>query len=364
MHDIVGRAGSAATDDGHSGFGSPGKVQRPDDGASLPLPRVLVVTNMWPSAERPAFGSFVAAQVDSIRALGVEAEVMLVPGFRGVGAYFSHAPAVARRAARWRADVIHAHYGLTGWTASWCGLPLITSFCGDDLLGAATPAGGLTLRSRVAVRLSRWAARRSTAIICKSENLRRALPRAADRARAHVLPNGVDLARFHPGPRGAARARLALPADAPLVLFPHSPLQFHQKRFGLARAAIAQLRHEMPTVRLLEVSGVPPGAMPDWYRAADCLLLTSRTEGSPNTVKEALACGLPVVGVDAGDVAHWVSHPGAGEIVAADPAAIAAGLRRVLTRGARFDPAPIEADLDQRAVARRLIEIYQHVHAA
>ena len=81
-------------------------------------------------------------------------------------------------------------------------------------------------------------------------------------------------------------------------------------------------------------------------------------------LKEALACGLPVVSVDVGDVARWVSHPGAGEIVAADPAALAAGLRRVLTRGARFDPAPVVADLDQRAVACRLIEIYQRVHAA
>ena len=326
--------------------------------------RVLVVTNMWPREDRPAYGSFVRAQVDALRALGLDMQVHVIAGDRGAGAYAGDIPVLRREVRRQRPDLVHAHYGLSGWTAAWQPAPLVVSFCGDDLLGTPAPGGGLTPRSRLAVGMSRWAATRSAAIICKSAGLAAALPRERDRRRAHVIPNGVDTARFHPGDRATSRDRLGLDHGEELVLFPHDPRQALQKRFALAEAAMAELRLRRPGARLLQVSGVPPARMPDYYRAADCLLLTSRSEGSPNVVKEALACGLPVVSVDVGDVRRWVERASGGLIAADDPREIAGALDVVLSSGDPVDPAPLLAELDQAVVAGRVAEVYASVAGA
>ena len=326
--------------------------------------RVLVVTNMWPREDRPAYGSFVRAQVDALRALGLDMQVHVIAGDRGAGAYAGDIPVLRREVRRRRPDLVHAHYGLSGWTAAWQPAPLVVSFCGDDLLGTPAAGGGLTPRSRLAVGMSRWAATRSAAIICKSAGLAAALPRERDRRRAHVIPNGVDPARFHPGDRAASRDRLGLDQGEELVLFPHDPRQALQKRFALAEAAMAELRLRRPGARLLQVSGVPPGQMPDYYRAADCLLLTSRSEGSPNVVKEALACGLPVVSVDVGDVRRWVERASGGLIAADEPRELAGALDVVLSSGDPVDPAPLLAELDQAVVAARVAEVYASVAGA
>jgi len=326
--------------------------------------RVLVVTNMWPREDRPAYGSFVRAQVDALRALGLDMQVHVIAGDRGAGAYAGDIPVLRREVRRRRPDLVHAHYGLSGWTAAWQPAPLVVSFCGDDLLGTPAAGGGLTPRSRLAVGMSRWAATRSAAIICKSAGLAAALPRERDRRRAHVIPNGVDPARFHPGDRAASRDRLGLDHGEELVLFPHDPRQALQKRFALAEAAMAELRLRRPGARLLQVSGVPPGRMPDYYRAADCLLLTSRSEGSPNVVKEALACGLPVVSVDVGDVRRWVERASGGLIAADEPRELAGALDVVLSSGDPVDPAPLLAELDQAVVAARVAEVYASVAGA
>ncbi len=333
-------------------------------GRAAGAPRVLVVTNMWPSDDRPAFGSFVKAQVTSLRAAGVEIDVHVIRGSAHPSAYLTSIPAIARRVREFGADLIHAHYGLAGWSASLVQHPLVVSFCGDDLLGTPDLAGRPTLKSRAAVRMSHSAARRATAIICKSENLRQALPSSADRQRAVVIPNGVDLSRFRPGDKQEARARLGLLPGGPLVLFPHSPEQRAQKRFDLAAAAVAAARVEYPGTELLTVSGIPHEAMPEWYRAADCLLLTSRTEGSPNTVKEAIASGLPVVSVDVGDVRQWAARVAGCEIAESDAGSLGAAIVRVLRRGRGVDPAPVIGELDQEVAACHVLDVYRSAVSA
>ena len=323
--------------------------------------RVLAVTNMWPRPDRPAFGTFVQSQMESVRALGVDVRVHVIPGDRGAAAYATHVPLVRAAVRRLQPDVVHAHFGLSGWTSRWQPAPLVVSYCGDDLLGAPAPGGGITAKSRVAIRMSLQAARRADGIICKSRNLVAALEREMDRHRAVVIPNGVDTALFRPGDRAAARQRLGLPPRTRLILFPHDPAQALQKRFDLAAAAIAELQKTRPEATLLHVSGVPPVEMPDYYRAADCLLLTSRTEGSPNVVKEALASGLPVVTVDVGDVRYWLERVTGCEIAAAEPAALAAAITRVLDRDAAVDPSPVLPDLDRMTAAKKLLGVYESV---
>jgi teichuronic acid biosynthesis glycosyltransferase TuaC len=320
--------------------------------------RVLAVTNMLPTPEDPGYGAFVAGQMEWVARCGVEVAVEFIDGRRTKAEYLRAIGRVRGRVMRDRFHLVHAHYGLVGFVAGFQRLPLVVSFCGDDLLGTPDGAGGITAASRIQRALSRYAARRAAGIVCKSEQLRAALPVAADRARAHVLPNGVDVSRFSPGSQDAARSRLGLDLSERLVMFPHTP-GVPRKRLDLAHAAMRDLVARTGAGRLWIVQGVPHASMPDCYRAADCLLLTSDQEGSPNVVKEALCCDLPVVSVDAGDVPQWIALTPGSVLVERTPESIASGLARVLASGARTDGARVRDALSAERIAQRLIEIYR-----
>jgi glycosyltransferase involved in cell wall biosynthesis len=313
---------------------------------------------MYPTPEDPTFGSFVASQMTSIAGAGAAVDVCFINGRRSAWAYLAAPLGVRRRARRGRFDVVHAHYGLSGFVAGFQPLPLVVSFCGDDLLGTPDGRGGHTPKSRVIRRLSLVAARRADGIICKSDELRDQLPRGALRDRARVIPNGVDTSRFAPGDRLAARRRLGVSPDAKLVLFPHTRREARRKRFDLAEAALAALGCQGLAAELWVVNGVAPRDMPDYYRAADCVLLTSDHEGSPNVIKEALCCDLPVVTVDAGDVRRWLALAPGCAVVARDPAAIAAGLRTVFATAPGVDGSRVRAALGLAATAERVIGVY------
>jgi glycosyltransferase involved in cell wall biosynthesis len=323
--------------------------------------RVLAVTNMYPTPERPTFGIFVARQMESVEKLGHSVEIEFIRGHHSIKPYLHGVGRVRARVRNGSFDIVHAHYGLTGFVASFQPLPLVVSFCGDDLLGTPDGRGGFTAKSRVGVHLSRIAARRAQGIICKSEGLRQALLRARDRERALVIPNGVDTLRFSPGDRAEARSRLGLDPQEKLILFPHDPGQATRKRFDLARGATELLQMTDAGVKLWEVNGISPDALPDCYRAADCLLLTSDHEGSPNVVKEALCCDLPVVSVDAGDVRHWMSLAPGCLLVDRDVASISHGLEQVLAGPRRVDGSKVRAALGSDVVAGEIVRLYEQV---
>lgn len=324
-----------------------------------PSLRVLAVTNMYPTAADPVYGIFVASQIASLERAGATVQVEVINGRRSKLEYVGGIPRVRRLIQNGRFDVVHAHYGLTGFVASFHDLPLVVSFCGDDLNGTSNGRGGTTLRSRLARRLSYFAARRADAIICKSERLRLALPRRIDRERAHVIHNGVDVAAFHPGDRSDARRRLGLPADANIVLFPHSLRQRAVKRFDVAEAAIQILNTHGFAARLWVINGIPQDKMPDYYRAADCLLLTSDTEGSPNVVKEAICCNRPVVSVDVGDVRRWMDLAPGCLVVSRVPDEIAMAIAQVLRSHPSVDGTVVRDQLNLNGVAQGILGVYE-----
>src|SRR5262245_60167471 len=148
---------------------------------------------MWPSAARPHWGAFVRSQADSLASLGCMTTLYEIRGYRSASEYFRAMGEIPRVARESGADLVHAHYGLSGAAAARVKAPLVVSFCGDDLLGRPDARGRLTLKSRALIPVSRSAARRADGVIVKSEEMRRVLGDVAD---VHVIPNGVDLARF------------------------------------------------------------------------------------------------------------------------------------------------------------------------
>src|SRR3954447_22339270 len=159
--------------------------------------RVLVVTNLWPTPEAPGRGGFVKDQVEALQAIEGLAVELFTFGL-GSRAYLRAAAAIRARYRNERFAVVHAHYGLCGWSALAARhAPHVVTFHGTDLA------------HRYAGPLSRALARITTLPAPVSASLARAaLP--ATRGRQAILPCGVNLDRFHPADRREARTGLGL----------------------------------------------------------------------------------------------------------------------------------------------------------
>ena len=328
----------------------------------MTVQRVLVVTNMYPSEDAPARGAFVRTQVRGLEAVGIETRVVHLDGRLHKSIYWSGRRVVAHASRAFRPDFVYAFYGLSGWVCLAQPVPIVVSLAGDDILGTPNGRGGVTLKSRAAIVLSQWAASRAAIVCVQSEEMRRRLWTRRLRARARVVPYGVDARAFSPGDRSEARRRVGVANERRLVLFPSTPHE-PRKRLDLARAAFEEARAQVADAELRVVSGVAHDLMPAYFRAADCTLLTSEWEGSPNVVKESLFCGTPVVTTNVGDVQRWIPMARHSEIVERHPSAIAAALVRVLAEPRREDPAPFVAAFSVAAVTNTVLSLASAVGA-
>ena len=321
--------------------------------------RVLTVTNMWPSAQRPHWGVFVQSQVASLQAAGIEMTVYEIEGWRGTGRYVRAMRELPARADAAGADLVHAHYGLSGAAALGIKLPLVVSLLGDDLLGRPDASGRLSFKSRALIPLSRLAASRAAGVIVKSEQMRSALPNVAH---VDVIPNGVDLDKFAPQPMAAARTALGWRTTGSVLLFAGDPCEA-RKNFALARAVEARLLERGLDVELKPVYGLPQSSVVQAMNASNVLLLPSFHEGSPNVVKEAMACSLPVVAAPVGDCAERLRECTPSAVVERTAEAFTDAVASVLTAGTRSNGRECVAALALPKVAQRVITVYERALA-
>lgn len=263
--------------------------------------RILHVTNAFPYPEVPEYGIFVKEQIESLREQGVECDTLFVNG-REVGkkAYLSSVPEIRRRAKA--ADLVHCHHLYTGLAASLAmtGKPRVVSFQNDWLRE-------VEINSHLAqVVLCSTGVRLADKVIFKSP-----IPgHLASDARCVHLPNGVDFSSFGVLSKAEARELLGLDPEAIYLLFVSSKsIDRPQKRYDRFQSALAGVRATFPArdVRELVLVNEPRDRAIAYFSAADVHVLTSDFEGSPNSVKESLASGTPVVATAVGNVMEMVA---------------------------------------------------------
>ena len=312
--------------------------------------------------DESGFDPWLHSQVESLRRAGVTVDSFVIHRAER-GKYARAIPRLRGLLARQHYDLVHAHYGFAGIVAALQRtVPSVVTFHGDDLLGTPDAHGRATPWSRLWVRVHRRMADRVDAVIAVSEEMARVL----DRRDVHVIPCGVDTELFVPRDRDAARARLGWDCRRRYVLFAANPA-FPRKCFPVARAAIDQLNRDRPVpIELVCTHSQPRAVVPyaevPWYMAAaDALVVTAYWEGGPVVVKEAMACNLPIVSVDVGDVREVIGDTRDCHVVCREPAAVAAALAAVLDPPRRTNGRARAELVALPRIAERLIAVYQSV---
>jgi glycosyltransferase involved in cell wall biosynthesis len=317
---------------------------------------------MWPDAERPWHGSFVFSQARSLQDLGIEVDTLAIRGYASKWEYLNAGVEVFKRNLDGEHDVVHAHYGYSGVVARLdLRRPLVISYCGDDLLG--TPAVDqpmrMTRRSRALAGAFSQLARVADATITKSVQMELELPPGV-RARNHVIPNGVDLEMFKRIDQAAARRQLGWGGDEKVVLFVGNPAT-ERKNFALAERAFRRASALDTRLRLRLATGVSPADMPTWMSAADVLVHPSWSEGSPNVIKEAMACELPIVATPVGDVPERLDGVAGCHVLAPEERAFADALLDAISHHPCSAARAAVAELSLERVAGRVAAVYESI---
>ena len=285
---------------------------------------------------------FVAEQFASLKDAGCEAELFLLQGN-----YLTQWKSLCRKIRDFKPDVIHAHYGLSGLLANLQRkIPVVTTYHGSDINDRkALPF------SKMAMRLSAWNIFVS----------RKTLEIASPKKKYSLLPCGIDLSDLQLTKKSEARRRMDLDAKKKYVLFAGA---FNNlvKNASLAKKAISLMLDE--NVVLMELKGYSRDEVTLLMCAANGFLMTSVSEGSPQVIKEAMACGCPIVSVDVGDVRERVEGvDGCFVAQSREPGELSELLRKAISfDGKTNGREKVVADgIDNRQVAEHLIDIYNSI---
>lgn len=291
-------------------------------------------------------GFVVTNQGESLRKLGVHVEYFTIKG-RGFWGYFKNIPILARFVHSGSYDIVHSHFSLSSFVASLAGrFPLVVSLMGSDVY--------LSFVWRFMARTfyyTRW-----SSTIVKTEKMRELLKMD----KANVIPNGVDLDRFIVMPKEVARSYIGFHSNKKLVVFVADPSR-KEKNFDLAIQSVNHLKRN--DIELLPVFNVSNEDIPFYLNAADLLILSSKWEGSVNVVKEAMACNLPIVSTDVGDVKENLEKVHGCYICDSTPNSLALAISKVLESNMRTNGREmlISLGLDSENVARKIIAVYEKI---
>ena len=227
----------------------------------------------------------VKAQAESLLSIGIEVDYFLIQG-KGLWGYLKNIPSLRNYARKNKIDIFHAHYSFCGFVASLASCnPLIVSLMGDDVKGNAL--------SKFCVRFFirfLW-----THTIVKSKEMINSL----EIHNASIIPNGVNLNQFTPKNHTISKEKLGWELNKIHVLFAANPSRWG-KNFKLVEESFNSIHSE--NIRLHTLINVDFKQMNEIYNASDIILLSSYSEGSPNVIKEAMACNKIIVSTEVGDV--------------------------------------------------------------
>lgn len=300
---------------------------------------------------------FTLSQGESLKKAGVDLEYFLITK-KGLKGYLGSVIQLKKKLSEKHYDVIHAHYGLCGWVSKLANLtsrtPLILSLMGSDLTGITTKTFWHSEYLISKINQFFWGI---DGIIVKSNNLIQYIAKK-HRRKISIIPNGVDFYRFHFIDKHNAKASLGISEDRKIILFlgnKTDPI----KNFTLVQEAYKQLGSK--DYELLCPFPVKHEQIPLYINSADVLVLASISEGSPNVVKEAMACDCPVVATDVGDVKEVIGKTKGCYISDFDLSDLADKIKKAIEHGKPTTGHHDISHLEERVISKKLIDLYVEI---
>lgn len=277
---------------------------------------------------------------------GVDLQFFDIIG-KGLFGYLSNLNKLKRKIKVFQPGIIHCHYSLSCILISitFTGTPIVASLMGSDLY----------LFGKLKLFIIRVLAKYSWKItIVKSNNLYKRL----GIENAHIIPNGVNFDDFKIINKQESQSFLGWEVKHKHIVFASDPTRV-EKNFMLAESAIKTLIDQKIKFDLHFLKGIESSEMVYYYNAADVLLMTSLYEGSPNVIKEAMACNCPIVSTNVGDVKEIMKNIPGTFIVDSNTKSVAESLLKVFAFNSRTKGREMIKELDSKLIALKLIKIYE-----
>lgn len=305
--------------------------------------KILIIA----SYNKNRFVPFVQEQGEALKAAGCEIEWFGIKR-KGIVGYLREIPRLRKMIREMQPDIIHAHYGMSCLMANLATrrVPVISTFHGSDINESFARK-----LSKIAMHLSAWNIFVSQRIMD--------LAKAAHRRHCSLIPCGVSLSDEQLLSRSEARKIIGWSTSDKKILFAGA-FDNAVKDPELAKASVALLEG----VELIELKGYNRQQVNTLMCASNCLLMTSRTEGSPQVIKEAMACGCPIVSVDVGDVAERTEGvEGCYVVKSREPNEIASALEKAIALEGKTNGREkiLEYGLTNELVAKQILGIYEDI---
>ena len=303
--------------------------------------RVLFISS---GNSKDGISPIVKNQGESLRRAGISIDYFTIKG-KGIKGYLKAIPTVRAYLKENRYDIIHAHYWLSAIVTSLAGAkPIVVSLMGDDVKAKRWFRWIIYLFHHIS-----W-----SRTIVKSRDMYLSLG-IKD---VYIVPNGVDLDRFRPIPKDIALKEVGWSETKRHILFTSNPDRV-EKNFTLAKRAFEYIDDENLSLHYLK--DIPNERVPYYYNASDVVILTSLWEGSPNAIKEAMACNVPIVSTPVGDVEEVISNTKGCYISTYDYREFASDIKKALEFGKKTDGREAIKHLKSEIIAKKIIDIYKGI---
>lgn len=308
--------------------------------------RVLLVARYKPGFQSHIM-PFVSEQGEAIHSLGHEIGYYLIEG-DGLLAYFRSRKPLLDKINAFKPDIIHAHYGLSGITAVLQNkIPVVTTFHNGETLGFSQNF------------LSSLFSLRASYMIYVAQHI---YDKAYFKRKKNysILPCGVNLDECTLTDHEQARRELGFDASKKYILF-GGAFENLRKNYPLLQKGIELLHRD--DIVTMEMKGLSRAEVSKILCACDLFALPTKSEGSPQALKEAMACNCPIVATDVADIRHLMGSVEGHYICTFEPENVAATLTKALDFNGRTKGREriMELGLENKFVARKLIEIYEKV---
>ena len=298
---------------------------------------------------------FIDRQMESLKQAGIDVIPFSLKTYKSRLNYVSLAPLIKNIIINENISIVHAHYI---YSVVPCiinkKVPIVLSLMGTDVFGKV----GKKFKNKIKTLINRLLIStllpRCDAVIVKSNEMKKII----SHPNIHVIPNGIDFKTFRPMDMSLAKKFLDLCTDRSVILFAGNP-ENPGKNYDLALQVYKKVLNKYPNVDLIPLKNISHSKVPFYLNAASCLLLTSFKEGSPNILKEALACNVPVVSVDVGDVAERLHGLDMCAICDFDADALTKHIYRILENPGRPELRDKIRYLDNRLIANKINKLYR-----